>query len=150
MQVFFKTNDLLFKKGGVAVGKIILVVDDDAADRGKLVTSLEGEGYTVVGVSGAEDAVAKAKEILPDLAIIDVVTPDSSTTGFDVFHKIKDALQSRSPKVLMVTGKAEGINISLARKMGADGFEAKTSGMPHVVKAVRDILSIENSRDAKI
>ncbi len=119
--------------------KKILVVDDEPGDRKKMVMALEKEGYSVMEASGAEEALNKSREMLPDLVITDVLMPD--TTGFDLCRKIKEALHSHPPLVLMVTGKAAGINIHLANHMGADGFEAKTHDMSLVLKAVRNIFS---------
>ena len=121
--------------------KTILVIDDDDVDRKKMVTALEKEGYTVMEALDVDEAMLKAQQTLPDLVIIDVVTVDSNTTGFDSCHKIKAAFQTKPPFVLMVTGNVQGVNVSLANKMGADGFEAKTSDMAHIVKAARNILS---------
>lgn len=122
------------------MGKTILVIDDDALDTKKIVEALQREGYAVMEASSAEEAMLKAQQKLPDLVIADVVMADSTTTGFDICRKIKTVFQPRPPRVLMVTGKAEAVNISLAKQMGADGFEAKTSNMSHVVKAVREML----------
>ena len=123
------------------MGKTILVIDDDAADMKKIVTALEKEGYTVIGALSPDEALMKARETSPDLVIVDVVMADSNMTGFDMCRKIKEVFQPRPPWVLMVTGKAAAVNIALAKQMGADGFEAKTANMAHVVKAVREILA---------
>ena len=123
------------------MGKTILVIDDDAADAKRIMTILGKEGYTVIGASTPEEALRKTRETSPDLVIADVVMGASNTTGFDMCRKIKEAFQPNPPRVLMVTGKVAGVNISLAKQMGADAFEAKTLNMAHVVKTVREILS---------
>lgn len=122
--------------------KKILVIDDDAVDSKRIVTILEKEGYAVTEALSADEAMNKAHQELPDLVITDVVLPD--TTGFDVCRKIKATFQPRPPLVLMITGKAAAVNVPLANKMGADGFEAKTTDMAHIVKAVQNIFSCNN------
>ncbi len=121
--------------------KRILVVDDEDKELKRIAEILEKEGYSVVEASNEEDAILKAREMSPDLVIIDVVTKDSNVTGFDLCHKIKAALHPKPLRVLMITGKVEGINVSLANQAGADGFEAKTSSMADVTDAARSILS---------
>ncbi len=120
------------------MGQKILVVDDEASDRKKMVAALEKEGYSVTEASGAMDALNKVQEILPDLVITDVLMPE--TTGFDLCRHIKALLQPNPPLVLLVTGKAQGVNVSLAHHMGADNFEAKTNDMSLVIKATRGLL----------
>ena len=121
------------------MNKKILVVDDESEDRKKMVAALEGEGYSVTEASSAEDALNKAREIQPDLVITDVLMP--GTTGFDLCRQIKEVSRPNPPLVLIVTGKAAAVNVPLARQMGADGFEAKTTGMPLVVRTVRNLFS---------
>ncbi len=119
--------------------KKILVVDDELDDRKKMVTALEKEGYSVMEAASAEETLLKAGETIPHMVIVDVLMP--GTTGFDLCRQIKEKFRPHPPLVLMVTGKAAAVNVSLAHQMGADGFEAKTTGMPFVVKAVRALFS---------
>jgi CheY-like chemotaxis protein len=127
--------------------KTVLVVDDDLTDIKKIVAILEKDGYSVMEALTAEEALLKAQQTRPNLAIIDVVMPESDMTGFDICRKIKTVFQPNPPIVLMVTGKASAVNVSLAHQMGADGFEAKTSDMGHVARAVRDILPLNKAND---
>ncbi len=124
--------------------KKILVIEDDAEDRKKLVTSLEAEGYSVIEALNIDAILNQVQETVPDLVITDVVLPDIN--GYDICRNIKTVFQPNPPFVLMVTGKAAAIKVSLAHKMGADGFEVKTSDMAHVVKAVHKILNSKNAR----
>ena len=124
--------------------KKILVIDDDTAERKKMVSVLEKEGYSVVEALNVDEVMNKVKQTLPDLVITDVVLPDIN--GYDICRNIKTAFQPNPPFVLMVTAKAAAIKVALALKMGADGFEVKTSDMAHVAKAARKILSSENTR----
>ncbi len=125
------------------MGKKVLVIDDEAADSKRIAAALSAEGYEVVEATSVDEAMNKAQKTLPDLVVVDVVLPD--TTGFDICRKIKATFQPHPPRVLMITGKAAAVNVPLAHRMGADGFEAKTSDMAHVVKAARDILSRSNN-----
>ena len=121
------------------MSKKILVIDDDAIDRSKILTALEGEGFAVMEASSSNEGMNILRQTLPDLVIIDAVMPDM--TGFDLCRQIKTSFQPHPPLLLMVTGKAAAVNVSLAHQMGADGFEAKTTGMPLVTRAVRDLFS---------
>ena len=124
--------------------KKILVVEDDAADRKNLVVALEKEGYSVVEALNIDEVMNKVRVTVPDLVITDVVLPEIN--GYDICRNIKTAMQPHPPFVLMVTGKAAAIKVALAQKMGADGFEVKTSDMAHVVKAVRKLFSCKGTR----
>ncbi|MCK5259686.1 MAG: response regulator [Candidatus Omnitrophica bacterium] len=56
--------------------KKILIVDDEEALLDLIAKSLSNEGYEVTAVTTAEDAMEKAKTLLPDLILIDIILPD--------------------------------------------------------------------------
>ena len=56
--------------------KKILVVDDEEELLEMVAKSLTSEGYEVTTVTTAEEAVSKAKALIPDLILIDIVLPD--------------------------------------------------------------------------
>ncbi|MCK5014704.1 MAG: response regulator [Candidatus Omnitrophica bacterium] len=56
--------------------KKILVVDDEEELLELVAKSLSGEGYEVTTVTTAEDAMDKARILLPDLILIDIILPD--------------------------------------------------------------------------
>ena len=53
----------------------ILVVDDNEANRDILVTRLETHGYELLQAADGEEALAAAKQHLPDLILLDVMMP---------------------------------------------------------------------------
>ena len=53
----------------------ILIVDDEYSGRETLQAVLEGEGYNLVMAENGLQAIAKAKSILPDLILLDVMMP---------------------------------------------------------------------------
>ena len=118
--------------------KNILVIDDDALALKMIVSALGEAGYEVVASTNFEDALRKARQTLPDLALIDVVMPD--ITGFEACHQIKETFRPHPPPVIIMTGKLDAVDPIQARKMGADDFVVKTSDMAVLVQAVRKIL----------
>lgn len=56
--------------------KRILVVDDEEELLGLIDDALSNEGYEVTTAATAEDAVDKARTLVPDLILIDIVLPD--------------------------------------------------------------------------
>jgi len=55
--------------------KRILVVDDSPTERHVLNDMLRRAGYEVISSDSAEDAFSKAREMQPDLILMDVVMP---------------------------------------------------------------------------
>ncbi len=119
--------------------KKILVVDDEP-QIGEMIGALLSEaGYAVMISSHFSDAIEKAKAVIPDLVLSDVVMPDSS--GFEICRKVKEILKPHPPQVILMTSKLTAFDPVLAREMGADDFVVKTSNMAMVLRAVKQTLS---------
>ena len=100
-----------------------LIVDDNARFRESMRDLLESEGLVVVGTaaSGAE-AVRIARELRPDLALVDVDLGDES--GFDVVRTLDNEVRP-TPR-LILTSTHDGREVSdLVAGSGAVGFLAK-------------------------
>ena len=82
----------------------ILVVEDESIIAMELEKHLAEMGYDVVGrASSGVEAIAKAKELRPDLILMDIVMPGEKD-GFDAAKKIKSELDV---PVIFVTAYAD-------------------------------------------
>jgi DNA-binding NarL/FixJ family response regulator len=100
----------------------VLVVDDDAAFRHLVTRLLRGWGYQVVGeAASVAEAVARAAELSPDAALVDVSLPDGN--GFD----LTTSLRSRPTpiRVVLISADAEPGFTAAAHRAGAAGFMPK-------------------------
>jgi two-component system OmpR family response regulator len=79
----------------------ILVVEDNFATRTMLETTLELEGYDVVGLANGSLVAGELTGILPALVILDVMMPDID--GFTVLKRIRENDSTRELPVLMLT-----------------------------------------------
>ncbi len=115
----------------------IVIVDDAPLFQAGLSAALTAEGFDVVG--SAEDAlsaVTVARNLRPDLVILDVLMPGMS--GLEVVDKILRA--SPASKVMLLTSSESEEDLLKAIKAGAMGYIVKDTGLPNLVQAVRDIL----------
>ncbi len=115
----------------------IVIVDDAPLFQAGLSAALTAEGFDVVG--SAEDAlsaVTVARNLRPDLVILDVLMPGMS--GLEVVDKILRA--SPATKVMLLTSSESEEDLLKAIKAGAMGYIVKDTGLPNLVQAVRDIL----------
>ena len=97
-----------------------IVVDDHAAFRASARRLLELTGYEVVGEAGdGASGLALARELEPELVLLDVALPDMS--GFDV----ADALSGGPSAVVLVSSRAPTDLGRRATNTGALGFIPK-------------------------
>jgi two-component system response regulator NreC len=115
----------------------ILIVDDHAVVRSGLRLLLEAEDdLEPVGEAGnARDAVFQARELKPDVILMDVVMPDQS--GLDV---VPTLLHERpETKVLVLSMQDDPQYVRQAFAAGASGYVFKEAADVEVVAAIREV-----------
>ena len=103
----------------------LLLVDDHVLFREGLHSIIERwDDFTVVGeASGGEEAVSKARELLPDLILMDVSMP-----GIGGLEATKQILQEvLTARVVMVTVSENEDDLFTALKSGAQGYILKNT-----------------------
>jgi putative two-component system response regulator len=101
----------------------ILIVDDEYSGRETLQSILEGEGYNLVMAENGPQAIAKAKAILPDVILLDVMMP--GMTGFEVCEKIRNDPQVAEIPIIILTALDDRDSLLRGLKSGADDFISK-------------------------
>jgi two-component system nitrate/nitrite response regulator NarP len=119
--------------------KTILIADDSELMRTKIRQALQRDTEFVVcgEVSNGSEAVGKARELAPDLIILDVRMPCLS--GIDVAGVLRYALP-KTRRVLL-TMYAEDVGPSLVSLFGIDAVLAKVDGLADLGAQVRRLLS---------
>ena len=101
-----------------------LIVDDSARFGDEARDLLEQEGLSVVGFATSGDqAVRLAKELGPDLALVDISL--GAESGFDVASRLADIPNSEPPKVILVSTYDEQEFSDRIEASPAVGFIAK-------------------------
>jgi CheY-like chemotaxis protein len=80
----------------------ILVVDDEEELLGLIDKSLTAEGYDVTTVTTAGSAMDKARDIVPDLILMDIVLPDME--GSEAVRCLMDDPLTRNIPVIFLSG----------------------------------------------
>ena len=106
----------------------VLVVDDHESFRRVARMLLEYEGYEVVGeAADGEQALAAARELRPELVLLDVHMP-GGIDGFEVLQKLTEGDQ---PPAVVLTSSRDGTDFDQrVKRSGARGFipKAEISG----------------------
>jgi DNA-binding response OmpR family regulator len=81
----------------------VLLVEDNPGISRLVEFKLTHENMTVVIAANGVDGLAKAKELMPDLILLDVMLPGIG--GFEVLQAIRDDVATKDLKVIMLTSK---------------------------------------------
>jgi len=117
-------------------GPTILVCDDEPSLR-ELVRAVLGPGYRFAEAADGEAALALARDVVPDLVVLDLMLPVMS--GMVVLEELRrDARLAQVPVVVMTAwSHAE----ASARTAGADRFVSKPFHPDELTAAVEELLA---------
>lgn len=101
-----------------------LIVDDNANFLEAATSLLQREGVTVVGVaSSIADALQQARELSPDVILVDIMLGRES--GFDLARRLSET-DADGPTVILISTHAEADFADLIEEAPAAGFMPKS------------------------
>ena len=103
--------------------KNILVVDDSPTDRQHLSDLLARSGYKVSLAESAEEALAKVKQLRPDLVLMDVVMPGQN--GFQATRTLTRDDATKHIPVILCTSKSQETDKVWGMRQGARDYVVK-------------------------
>jgi twitching motility two-component system response regulator PilH len=116
---------------------LILIVDDSPTELFQMTKALEKGGFRVEGAADGEEALRKAREMKPDLILMDIVMPGMD--GFRATRALSNDPTTRSIPVIMVSSKNQETDRIWGMRQGAVDF---------IVKPVTPALLLEKAQAA--
>lgn len=114
----------------------VLIADDETLIRLDIRALLESEGLTVCGEArDGREAVALARELQPDVIVLDVKMP-----GLDGIEATKQILAEQAIPIVMLTAYGYGELIMRALDAGVATHISKPFRAEHLVEAVKNAL----------
>lgn len=119
--------------------KTILVVDDEPYILRSVSFVLEREGYEVATASEGESALAKIRELHPQLVFLDIMLPKKN--GYEVCAAIKEDPMLADVHVVMLSAKGQQIDRERGLLGGADAYMTKPFSPKEIVEYVQNVTS---------
>jgi two-component system alkaline phosphatase synthesis response regulator PhoP len=129
----------------------ILLVEDSKFLRLATERALARAGYEVRSAADGQEALRMARELLPNLILLDMLLPKMS--GLDVLKALKKDSLTRAIPVIVITGMTQK-NAARLQEDGAAGFLEKSSlelekGSERLLNAVQQFLNPASSEQAR-
>ncbi len=124
---------------------IILVADDNEANRELLSALLSAEGYQVVSTADGRQAQAQVDSGSIDLALLDVVMP--RPTGFEICQAMKAKPETRLIPVILLTSLNSDADRIHGIMCGADDFLNKPVNKQELLARVHSLLRLKHFTD---
>jgi DNA-binding response OmpR family regulator len=113
----------------------ILIVEDEVALQETLAYNLKRQGYDVNTAGDGNEALKLARELRPDLILLDVMLP-----GIDGFEICRILRQEMNTPVLMLTARDDEIDRVVGLEVGADDYMTKPFSMRELMARVKAML----------
>ena len=117
----------------------ILIVEDEANIVKLISIRLERLGHSINSADNGVDALDIAREITPDLILLDVMIP--VLNGFQVLQRLKADPATAPIPVLMLTARGHERDIVAGLEGGADDYIIKPFSFPELIARVSTALA---------
>ena len=113
----------------------VLVVEDTDEIRELVATVLGKAGFDVRAVGTGAECMAEVRRSAPDLIVLDLGLPDAD--GTEICRQVR---AETGCYVLMLTARAEEVDLLIGLAVGADGYMAKPFSPRELVARVQAML----------
>jgi twitching motility two-component system response regulator PilH len=116
----------------------VLIVDDSPTEVHVLSTILEKHGHSISTASNGEEGIAQAKELKPDIILMDVVMPGMN--GFQATRHITRDPETSAIPIIIVTTKDQETDRVWGLRQGAKDYITKPVDEDSLVEKVKSVL----------
>ncbi|RPJ85332.1 MAG: DNA-binding response regulator [Acidobacteria bacterium] len=113
----------------------ILIADDDEQVRGALRFILEHEGFSVAEAADGIAAASLARELQPDLALLDLSMPRAD--GLEAGRAIRETCPDTI--LILLTAHSRKHQVITAFRAGFRGYVVKSDAPDDLLRAIRDV-----------
>jgi DNA-binding response OmpR family regulator len=114
------------------------VVEDEPDVAELMRYHLGKEGYEVVVAPTGTEAVKRARDVRPEVILLDLMVPQLN--GWEVCRRLKAENDTRAIPIIMVTGRVEEGDKVLGFELGADDYVTKPFSPRELVARVRAVV----------
>ncbi|HAV42777.1 TPA: diguanylate cyclase response regulator [bacterium] len=119
-------------------GELILAIDDEVDITTIIKRALEVKGYKVETAASGQEGIKKAKELLPDLIISDIMM--EGMDGYEVCSRLKNDRRTRFIPIIMLTAKDQIKDKITGMESGSDDYLTKPFSFEELEARIKWIL----------
>ena len=105
------------------IQKKILLIDDEMDILELLSYNLEKEGYMVYTANNGNEGIEKAKEIIPDLILLDVMMPEKD--GIETCQDLRKIKELSKTLIVFLSARSEEFSQLAGFQAGANDYIVK-------------------------
>ncbi|WP_299111296.1 response regulator [uncultured Winogradskyella sp.] len=114
--------------------KKVLIIEDNEIVRENTADILELAGYSTATAENGKVGVKKAKELLPDVIVCDIMMPELD--GYEVLQDLNQNTNTARIPFIFLTAKTEKIDMRKGMNLGADDYLTKPFSEKELLEAI--------------
>lgn len=120
--------------------KKILLIDDEMDILEILSYNLEKEGYDIYTATNGKVGIVKAKEILPDLILLDVMMPEKD--GIETCQELRKIKELQKTLIVFLSARSEEFSQLAGFQAGANDYIVKLIKPKILISKVNALLQL--------
>jgi DNA-binding response OmpR family regulator len=120
------------------MSETILVAEDQQSVLNLIKFRLKNSGYNVIAVEDGLSALEKAKTMLPDLILLDVMMP--LMTGYEVLAALKKENTTKDIPIIILTAQTREDDVIKGLELGADDYMLKPFSPNELVARIKTVF----------
>ena len=125
--------------------KKILLIDDEQDILEIISYNLEKEGYEVYMADNGNDGIAKAKEISPDLILLDVMMPEKD--GIETCQELRKIKELQKTLIVFLSARGEEFSQLAGYQAGANDYVVKLIKPKILISKINALLQLTNQME---
>jgi len=123
---------------------LVMIVDDSPTEVHIMKTALEKSGFETVSAADGSECLKLARQVRPDLILMDVVMP--GVNGFQATRTLARDPATQGIPVVMITSKSQETDRIWGLRQGAVDFLVKPVSAAALVAKAQEVLSLGPER----
>ena len=130
--------------------KKILLIDDEVDILEIMSYNLEKEGYLVTTATNGNDGIEKAKEMIPDLILLDVMMPEKD--GIETCQELRQIKELKNTLIVFLSARSEEFSQLAGFQAGANDYVVKIIKPKVLTSKINALLQLSSkvAQDAKV
>lgn len=122
-------------------GELVIIIDDNAANRELVRDVLQGHGYDALDACTAEEGIALVQAQRPDLVLMDIQL--TGVDGLEALSRLRSTPETAHVRVVALTAYAMPGDRERLMKAGFDGYVTKPISIKPFLQHVHQFCSGE-------
>jgi predicted ATPase/signal transduction histidine kinase/DNA-binding response OmpR family regulator/tRNA A-37 threonylcarbamoyl transferase component Bud32 len=129
-------------------GKHVILVVEDNADVRRFIRGPLETLYRVEEAVNGKDGIEKAKEIVPDLVVSDVMMPEAD--GYELCRVLKTEVATSHIPIILLTARASDESVIEGLETGADDYITKPFNIKILLARIKNLIDLRRGLQEKI